>query len=99
MMLIDLRRMLRTGEDIRVKPGDVIYLPRKRSVVLQEFVGRFTQTLSPLFTLYTDAYDAFYIDRRTQAFLDSVDNSNDLATIVGQINLLRDLIGDSGGTP
>ena len=60
IMLINVRQIISTGQDITLVPGDVIYLPRKPLVNLRDFVTRYTGTISPVLSLYRQAFDAYY---------------------------------------
>lgn len=85
---IDFKRVLKTGVSPRLRPGDVVYVPRKRLVRLQEFVGRITGTISPILSVYEQLYSAYYADQRWDQIINSdIDTSNTLALQ----QLLRDL--------
>lgn len=60
ILKLNVKEILRTGKDIELVPGDIVYIPRKRLIALQEFVQRFTGTISPVLDLYTSAVDAYY---------------------------------------
>ena len=60
ILLVNVREILRTGQDIFLQPGDVIYVPQRDLVRLQEFVGRFTGSVSPMMALYRQAIDTYY---------------------------------------
>lgn len=64
VFLINVREMLKTGQDMVMKPGDILYIPQKPLVRLQQFVSRFVGSISPLMSLYREAYDTYYTDRR-----------------------------------
>jgi len=87
--VLDFRAMVKRGEDLTMQPGDVVYVPRKRLVRVQEFVQRFAGSISPILDLYTSAYNAVYLDRRTKAFFDSVDT--DQNAFVGTLQNLQGL--------
>lgn len=55
IMIVNVRTLLKTGEDMLLFPGDIIYIPRKRLVNLADFVSRFTGSISPILSLYTQA--------------------------------------------
>jgi len=62
---IDLRKALKTGYSPRIRPGDIIYVPRGKLVRLYDNMMRFTrltETVSPLLDLYMQAYEAYYTD-------------------------------------
>ncbi|MBI1318572.1 MAG: hypothetical protein GC168_06450 [Candidatus Hydrogenedens sp.] len=81
---INLRNILKTGEDIRLQPGDIIYIPRKFIVQLAEFVSRFTGSISPVLDMYNQAVDAYYARDLAQAQLRAGEVSRTL-TRLGQI--------------
>lgn len=90
--LIDVKEMLKTGADIVMMPGDIIYVPRKRLVTLGEFISRSTALVSPIMGvtsqamgLYTQAYDVFYADER----IDLLYNSNNSSQIQTNLQLLE----------
>jgi len=60
VMNVNLRKILKTGEDILLQPGDIIYIPRKLLVELAEFVGRFTGSVSPVLEMYNTAVESYY---------------------------------------
>jgi protein involved in polysaccharide export with SLBB domain len=60
VMLVNVKSILKKGGDIRILPGDIVYVPRKPLVNLQAFVSRFTGSISPILSLYRQAYDAYY---------------------------------------
>jgi len=61
VMHVDVRQMLKEGGDITLAPGDVVYIMRKNLVALEEFVRRFTGSISPLLSLYIQAHDGYYV--------------------------------------
>lgn len=93
---INFRRVLKTGISPRLHPGDVVYVPRKKLVRLQEFVGRITGTISPVLSLYEQLYSAYYADQRWEQIIDNDFNTdnplalqqllNDLDTLGGVLN-------------
>lgn len=60
VMSINVREILRTGRDIPLSPGDIIYIPQKWTVRLSEFVARFTGSISPVLDMYNGAVEAYY---------------------------------------
>ena len=71
LILCDVKDMLRGGEQFLLKPGDIIYLPRKRLVNLADFIGRVTRPVTQttsvarqVLGLYTQAFDAYYTKER-----------------------------------
>lgn len=87
--VLDFRAMMKTGEDIKMQPGDVVWVPQKRLVRVHQFVQRFTGSISPILDLYTSAYNAVYLDRRTKAYFDSVDTND--GGVVDAVNTLQGL--------
>lgn len=84
VMLVNVRQMLRGAPDIRLNPGDIVYIPRKHMVRIQEFVQRFTGTLSPVLNLYTDAVNAYYAKDLAEALTREPEQSRTLQ-ILGNI--------------
>lgn len=70
VLKMNVREMLRTGKDVPLVPGDIVYIPRKRLVALQEFVSRFTGSISPVLDLYTSAVDAYFAKDLQQSLID-----------------------------
>ncbi len=71
VMAIDVRENMKTGSDVILEPGDIIYMPRKRLVNLADFIRRVTAPASTLMSfsqqvlsLYEQAYSAYYADDR-----------------------------------
>jgi len=71
VMAINVRENMKTGSDVILQPGDIIYMPRKRLVNLAEFIRRVTAPASvamsfsqQVLSLYEQAYSAYYTDDR-----------------------------------
>ena len=64
--LVNVRKIFKTGQNPILAAGDIIYVPRKRVLRLSEFIGRLTGTVSPLLSLYNQAFDAYYADKRNR---------------------------------
>lgn len=62
--LISLRKMLNTGRDWPLRAGDVVYVPQKRVTRLSDFVAQFAGTISPILSLYTQAFDAWHTNNQ-----------------------------------
>ncbi len=92
VLLINIRTIFRTGVDVPLQPGDVIYVPRKPLQRLQEFVGRFTGSVSPVLSLYTQALNAWFEKEFIDQALDSDTGGNTL-------QLLNDLNNLATGLP
>lgn len=93
--LIDIRTMLRTGQDMLVQPGDIIYVPQKRLVNLATLINNSIGIVSPIINitsqamgLYTQAYDAFYADERIDLLYNS-ENSSQLQTNLQLLEAIR----------
>lgn len=69
--LINLQQILKTGINPRMTAGDIVFVPRKRLLRLSEFVGRFTGSISPLLSLYNQAFDTYYADKRNRLLFGS----------------------------
>lgn len=75
--LINLRSILKAeSRDIRLVAGDIVYIPRKRLVRLQEFVIRFTSTISAVLGLYEQAVDTYFTYDINKQLLDLLRNQN-----------------------
>ncbi len=93
--LIDVKEMLKTGQDMPIQPGDIIYVPRKRLVTLGEFISRSTGLVTPIMGvtsqalgLYSQVYDAFYTKERIDLLYNS-NNSSQLQTNLQLLDALR----------
>ena len=71
VMAINVRENMKTGSDVILQPGDIVYMPRKRLVNLAEFIRRVTAPASvamsfsqQVLSLYEQAYSAYYTDDR-----------------------------------
>lgn len=94
VMRINFREMLKKGGDLPLEAGDVIYVPLRTLVRAQNFVQQFTGTLTPLMSLYRQAYDTYYTDTRYRQLYGNngtvIGGGQDLAAIS---QLLQDLQG------
>jgi polysaccharide export outer membrane protein len=88
VLLVDLEHILRTGQDVELNPGDVVYVPRKDLVRLQQFVARFTGSISPILSLYTQGLRTYYDKDFIDQSLDSNTGGNDLNGIVNSLTNL-----------
>lgn len=91
VLLIDLEKILRTGQDFMLKPGDVLYVPRKDLIRLQQFVQRFTGSISPIISLYTQAQRAYYDKDFIDQALGGVDNNN-LTSVINTLQQLNQFV-------
>ncbi len=77
---VDLRAILKNKvPDLILQPGDVVYIPPKTLVRLQEFVDRSVGSLSQILGLYTQAIDARYALDLTRETLDALERTNNVA--------------------
>ncbi|HRI87781.1 MAG TPA: polysaccharide biosynthesis/export family protein [Candidatus Hydrogenedentes bacterium] len=78
VIVVDLRQSLKAGVDLPIFPGDIVYIPRKDLLRAQEFVSRLTGTISPILSLYTQFFDAYYAPERNRLLVDAGENGNDI---------------------
>ena len=90
-MHINLRQILRSGGDPPLEPGDIIYVPRKRIVNLQTFVQQFTGSISPILSLYTQAFDTYYTKERFDRLFDDTDTADGVLSILQDVRDLSSL--------
>lgn len=64
--LLNVRKMFKSGHNPRIRAGDIVYVPRRRIVQLSEFIGQYTSTVSPLMSLYNQAFDTYYTERKNR---------------------------------
>ncbi len=77
---INLRSILKAKEpDIVLQPGDVVYLPTKTLVRIQEFVDRSVGSLNEILGLYLNAVDARYALDLSREALDALENTDNVA--------------------
>jgi polysaccharide biosynthesis/export protein len=93
--LFDLKKMMKTGGDILIQPGDIVYVPRKRLITLGEFINRSTGLVSPILSvtsqalgLYSQVWDAFYQEERIDLLYNN-DNSSQIQTNLQLLDALR----------
>jgi polysaccharide export outer membrane protein len=95
--ILDVARMLNTGQDVTVQAGDIIYVPRKRLVIIQEFIGRFTGTVSPLMNLYQNAWRTYYTDDQFRRLYEDDGNTNDTLAFIDSLRTATGLINSVSG--
>jgi hypothetical protein len=88
---VNLRKILKGhAPDPILQAGDVVYIPQKRLTRLSQFVSRFTGSISPLLSLYNQAWATWYTDdqfRGRGGNGGSGDNPiNDLFTLLNTLN-------------
>jgi hypothetical protein len=97
VQVVNFRKVLRTGVSPRLHPGDIVYVPRKHTVRLQEFVGRVTGTISPILGVYEQLYSAYYADDRWDQIIDgNIDTGNtlQLQQLLQDLDTLGGLVGN-----
>ncbi len=101
IMKVNVREILKTGKDVKLQPGDVIYLPQKKLVRLEEFVRRFTGSISPVLQLYTNALDTYYAKDLIDAALEEPQVNNTLRVLdqLEQFGQSTQNIADLFGSP
>ena len=97
IQVINFRKVLKTGVSPHLHPGDIVYVPRKRTVRLQEFVGRITGTISPILGLYEQLYSAYYADQRWDQIINGNVSTNNVLSLQQLFNDLNTLGGLAGG--
>ena len=90
VMLINLREALRTGADLPMEAGDIVYVPRKGMVRAEEFIGRVSGILSPVMNLYSQAWETSFTKKRLEALFSRTGN-NQATTTVSILSSVRDL--------
>jgi hypothetical protein len=85
LMLVDVKQIFKTGVDIPIKAGDIIYIPRKDLVKLNEFVTRLTGTISPVLSLYSQMWDAYYAEERNRLLVEAGQGGNDILSVLQAI--------------
>lgn len=100
VLVIDWREIMKTGHDIQLRPGDVVYVPRKGLVRLEEFVARVTGPISQVLGLYTQFYDAYYAEERNRILVEGTDTS-DAVNILQNVRNFGELLQSfqDSGTP
>jgi polysaccharide biosynthesis/export protein len=90
VFLVNLQKMLKTGDDMLLKPGDVVYVLRKPLINLQEFINRFASPANQLMNLYQNAYSTYYTKERFDRLFKE-DDLDTTADILGILQSARDL--------
>lgn len=82
MMTFDIRKNLAAGTDLLLKPGDIIYIPKKKAVNLTEFIQRNTAPATAtidfansVMGLYQNAYATYYTKDRYDLLYNSGSSS------------------------
>lgn len=97
VMSVNLRKILRgNSPDVPLMAGDIVYLPERKLLRLQTFVGQFTGSISPMLSLYNQAFETYYTERRLRLLYDNDDNFGQ-AFQTGDIGLLSQLLRDVQG--
>ena len=69
--LLNIKKMMKTGAIPLLQPGDILFVPRKNVTRVSDFVGQFAAMFSPILSLYNQAFDAYYADKRARLFFGS----------------------------
>lgn len=95
IFIVNVKQILKTGQDVPLEPGDVIYVPRKLLVQAQEFVAQLTGTLYPIANLYQRAYDVYYTEERYDRLFDdnNADNTNAVLNTLQNVQDVSDFFG------
>jgi protein involved in polysaccharide export with SLBB domain len=95
IFIVNVKRILKTGQDVPLEPGDVIYVPRKLLVQAQEFVAQLTGTLYPIANLYQRAYDVYYTEERYDRLFndDEFNNTNNVLNTLQSVQDVSDFFG------
>ena len=88
IFLLDYRHMLRTGADVLLEPGDMIHVPRRPVVRLQQFINDIRGTVSPVMSLYTQALDTYYARDRYRRISRDRGTAADIVTYLESIQRL-----------
>jgi hypothetical protein len=95
-MVTDLGKQMKTGQSIPLQPGDIIYVPRKPLITIQEFLGRLNGTVTSATSLYQNAFDTYYTKERFDRLFS--DTSTQGATgALATLQTLRDFGSLMGG--
>lgn len=86
---VNMRAAMKAGVRVAVEPGDIIYVPRKGLVKLSQFVQQIQSTIAPALSMYMQAYDAYYTDRRYQQLVNSTSSTD--GTLLTLEQTLRNL--------
>jgi polysaccharide export outer membrane protein len=70
VLVVDVRELVRTGRDLRLEAGDIVYVPQKPLIRVRDFVSRFTGSIAPLLDLYIQGWEAYYAEDRLKAITD-----------------------------
>ncbi|NIA12729.1 MAG: hypothetical protein GWP08_01520 [Nitrospiraceae bacterium] len=65
--LINVRQIFKTGGDVWLQPGDIIYVPQRRLYRLATFVEQLTGSIDPVLTMYRNYWEAYYAQDRLRS--------------------------------
>lgn len=100
VLLVDARQVLKTGQDMPLVVGDVVYVPRKPLVNAQTFVQQLTGTVLPVLSLYRQAWDAYYTkDLYEETFHYDGDRAFDVLSIQQGLRTLGTFMGVPAAVP
>lgn len=88
IFLLDYRHITRTGEDILLEPGDMIHVPRRPIVRLQQYISDIRGTVSPVMSLYTQALNTYYARDRYRRISRDRGTPADIVTYLESIQRL-----------
>ncbi len=102
ILIFDVKKGLKTGADMMLEPGDIIYVPRRPLVRAQEFLQR---VVAPATTgmsfarqvlgLYQQAYSAYYTKQRYDLLYNNNNDSDNRATALYESTLfLQDYVNN-----
>ncbi len=87
---VNLRAAMKNGIKVEIQSGDIIYVQRKGLVKLSQFVSQIQSVVAPTMSMYMQAYDAYYTDRRYQQMMSSSASSSG-GTLLSLEQTLRNL--------
>lgn len=91
--LVDIRKILKTGADLLMQPGDIVYVPRKRLTRISQFMQQLNAVIGSNLSMYMQAYDAYYTDQRYNQLLRGSSSGSDLLTIEQTLRTINALPG------
>lgn len=95
--LVDIGKILKTGQDMSLRPGDIVYVPRKRLVLAADFIKQLQSVISPSLGMYMQAYDAYYTDTRYRQLTQGASGDASLLTIEQTLRAINALSGLAPG--
>lgn len=71
--LINVRQIFKTGGDVFLQPGDIVYVPQRPLYRLSTWVSYLTGSIDPVLTMYRNYWEAYYAQERLRATIDSLE--------------------------